>query len=120
MATTTRPNRLKWVVSALGILLLVCVAGVVIVFISSCSVNKYIVAAGLPAPDSGFQTGSIYGYDVFIWDCYQGKHIVLYHTSSEMTSGPYSRQETACGELAPIEIQLANERKRILDPSRFW
>jgi len=117
--TASSPGCRRWVAIPV-ILVLVCVGGLVLVLFTSCSTNKYLVGAGLPKPDRAFQTGTVHGYDVYIWDCYQNQHIVLYHTSAEMTSGPYARQQVACGELAPIEIQLANEKKRELDPSRFW
>lgn len=91
-----------------------------LVLLSACSSNKYVVAAGLPAPDSGFQTGTAFGYDVYIWECYRGKRIVVYRESAEMRVGPFVREEAACGAMTPIETKLANERKRVLDPSRFW
>src|SRR5262245_61642294 len=117
---TPRPNRRKWIFSAAIVAMLVCCAGAMLVLISSCSWNKYIVAAGLPAPDRAYQTGTIYGYDVFIWDCYQNKRIVLWHTSAEMTSGPFTREETVCGGVTPIEEKLADVEKRGRDPTRFW
>lgn len=91
-----------------------------VLLLAACSSNKYVVAAGLPAPNSGFQTGTVHGYDVYIWDCYQTKRIVVYRESAEMRVGPYMREEALCGEMTPIETKLANERKRTLDPSRFW
>lgn len=117
---TPRSNRRKWLFSGCAIVLLLCVVGGGLLAVSSTSANKYIVAVGLPVPDDGFQTGSIYGYDVYVWNCLQGKHIVLYKYSAEMTSGPYIREEANCGEQTPIEIQLAGERSRGLDPRRFW
>ncbi len=115
-----RSNKRKWILTALVIFLLLCIALTALVLFSSCSVNKYIIAAGLPAPDRAYQTGTIYGYDVFIWDCYQNKRIVLWKTSAEMTSGPFTREETACGGMTPIEQKLAPEEKRERDPRRFW
>lgn len=118
--TLPRSNRRKWILSIVVGLLLLCAAGVVVIVLSSCSVNKYVIAAGLPTPDRAYQTGSLYGYNVYIWDCYQNKHIVLYHYTSEMTSGAFSREESACGATTPIETKLAPEKKRDLRPSAFW
>ncbi|HZQ07101.1 MAG TPA: hypothetical protein VFD70_11015 [Anaerolineae bacterium] len=113
-------RRVKWLAGITALSLLLCVVLVLGFFLTSCSFNKHIVAAGLPNPDRAFQTGTVYGVDVFIWDCYQSKHIVLYRESSEMRVGPYMRQEVACGEQAPIELSLQDERKRELRPESFW
>lgn len=99
-----------------------CLAAVLVVLflLSSCSFNKYVIAAGLPNPDSAFQTGTAAGYNVYIWECYQGKRIVLYNVTTELLSRPYEREETACGGTTEFEKKVANERKRELDPKRFW
>lgn len=117
---TSPSNRRKWIVSAVVLVLLLCCAGAALFVFSSCSVNKYIVAAGLPTPDRAYQTGTIYGYDVYIWECYQNKRIVLWKTSAEMTSGPFTREETVCGGTTPIEAKLAEAQKRERDPRSFW
>lgn len=101
------------------VLLLVTVACIVLLF-TQCSFNKYVVAAGLPNPDIAYQTGTVAGYNVYIWECYQGKRIVLYNTTSEMTSGPFKREEASCGGTAAMELVLAKERRNDLDPRRFW
>jgi len=96
----------------------------IIVFImallSSCATNKDAIAAGLPAPDTGFYTGDVAGYTVYIWECHQDKRIVIFNTSAEFTSTDYERQESACGGVTPIEEQLKDEPKKELDPSLFW
>ncbi len=117
---TPRSNRFKFLVTAAVIFLLLCTAGVMIVVFSFSPFNKYIVATGLPDPDSAYQTGTLYGYDVYIWECYQGKRIVVYRYSSEMTAGAYSREETACGGVTGIEEKLAGERKRERGAGGFW
>jgi hypothetical protein len=113
-------NRRKWLFAAGITLTLFCTLAVCAVIFTACTSNKYFAAAGLPDPDRGYQTGTIYGYDVYIWDCYQGKRIVVWRTSAEMTVGQYAREEAACGGQTPIEIRLADEEKRERDPSSFW
>lgn len=121
LETPKRARRWRTTFIVLTAILLVCGLGICAAIFTAFTSNKYIAAAGLPAPDRGFQTGSIYGYDVWLWDCYQNKHIAVYRTSAEMTAGLYERQEVPCGELTPIETQLANvEPKRDRDPSAFW
>lgn len=118
MSSSTRNIRLA--VGGLAALALLCLTATFVLFLTSCSSNKYVVAAGLPKPDRGFQTGTVYGIDVYVWECYQGKHIVLHRNSSEMTVGPYTREEAACGETTPIEKQLANTARHPLNPDSFW
>lgn len=99
---------------------LVAVAILLFVVLASCSINKYAVAAGLPKPDEALQTGTVYGYDLYIWECYQGKRIVVYRYSSEMTASSYTREEASCGETTPIEKKLETETKRERNPDTFW
>ena len=87
------------VVSAFRLFIILFIA----VLLSSCATNKDTIAAGLPAPDTGFITGDVTGYKVYIWECYQDKRIVIFNTSAEFTSTDYERQESACGETTPIE-----------------
>ncbi|MFN8433648.1 MAG: hypothetical protein U0V18_06485 [Anaerolineales bacterium] len=89
--------------------------------VSACATNRDSIAAGLPDPDTGFITGTASGYSVYIWECYQGKHIVIFNITAEFTSQDYERQESACGESASIEKQLADDKsKRDIDPKNFW
>lgn len=99
--------------------LLLCLGALVFLF-TSCSFNKPLVAAGLPNPDRAFQTGTVAGYNVYIWDCYQNKHIVVYNFSGEMYSAAYERQESECGTMTPMEAELLPEKRRDLDPNNFW
>lgn len=116
---TPSGSKPKWNLTTVAFSLLLC--ALVVAGLTACSSNKSVVAAGLPDPDRGFQTGTVAGYDVWIWECYQDKHIVIYRTSAEMTAGMYEREETPCGELTPIELKLADvEPKRERDPSTFW
>jgi hypothetical protein len=115
-----RSNKAKWFLAVGAILVLLCVCGAAAFVFTTFTSNKYIAAAGLPNPDSGYQTGTIYGYDVWVWECYQNKHIVLWRTSAEFTAGQYTREEAACGERTLIEVKLQGEQKRVRDPKNFW
>ena len=106
--------------SKVGRIFGLCFVLLVVILLTSCSSNRDSIAAGLPAPDTGFYTGTVAGYNVFIWECYQGKRIVVFKTSAEMTSSDYKRQESPCGETTAIEKQLETEQKRVLDPKEFW
>src|SRR4029078_13062881 len=107
-----RSKTLKWILTAGLVTTLLCAFAVLAFLFTACSFNKYVLAAGLPTPDRGYQTGSIYGYDVYIWDCYGSKRIVLWRTSAEMSQSPYTREEAPCGGVTPIEDILSAEKKR--------
>ncbi len=101
-------------------IVLLCVILSLGYLLTSCSFNKYVVAAGLPAPDAGFQTGTVAGYNVYVWNCYQGKKIVLYNVTSELLAREYKREEAPCGGTTDIETKLAKEPQRALNPASFW
>jgi hypothetical protein len=107
-----------------GILVLGAVVGCALLTFGVLSLGRAndpsTVAAGLPDPDRAFLTGTSHGATVFIWNCYEGKHIVVYHYSAELYAEPYKREEAGCGELTPIETSLADEQKRELDPRELW
>ena len=92
----------------------------IMVLLSSCATNKDTIAAGLPDPDTGFVTGTATGYTVYIWECYQGRRIVIFNGTAEFTSSDYERQEASCGETTPIEEKLKDDPKREVDPNLFW
>ena len=106
--------------SKVGRILGLCFVLLAVIFLTSCTTNRDSIAAGLPAPDTGFYTGTVTGYNVFIWKCYQGRRIVIFKTSGEMTSSDYERQEAPCGETTAIEKKLETEQKRDEDPKDFW
>ena len=106
--------------SALFAIPIVCCLGVVLFLFSSCSFNKPFVAADLPNPDRAFQTGTVAGYNVYVWECYQNKHIVVYNATAEFYSGPFKREESMCGTLTPIEVNSAEQKMHPIDPRNFW
>lgn len=104
---------------AIMVLTVMCVLGLGFFLFTSCSFNKPLVASDLPKPDRAFQTGTAVGYNVYVWDCYQNKHVVVFNETSEFRSGPYVREESACGTLTPMEEKLLPQKRRDLDPNRF-
>ncbi len=98
---------------------LACLGAIIFLF-TSCSFNKPLVAGGLPNPDRAFQTGTVAGYNVYIWDCFQNKHIVVYNFTGEMYSAAFEREESVCGAMTPMEEKLLPEKRRDLDPNNFW
>ena len=58
-------------------------------------------------PDRSCSTGSVHGYDVYIWDCLRGQHVVVAQYSSEMSCSSPVREVSACGTHTPLEARLA-------------
>jgi hypothetical protein len=97
------------------------VALLLAILLTSCGLNKYDIAAGLPNPDTAYMTGTVAGHNLYIWECYQGKHIVIYQEAGEMWASLYTREESLCGSQTAIEIKLADIKpKREIDPQLFW
>jgi hypothetical protein len=58
-------------------------------------------------PDRSCSTGSVQGYDVYIWDCRDGRHTVVAQYSAEMSCQSAIEETSACGSLTPLEATLA-------------
>ena len=58
-------------------------------------------------PDTTCSTGNIHGYDVYIWSCLRGRHVVVAQYSAEMSCRAPVRETSACGTPTPLERQLA-------------
>ncbi len=70
-------------------------------------------------PDHSYETGgSVYGDDVYVWDCLEGKHIVVHQFSAEMSCQAAEREVTACGELSQFEQRIAGQAHK--PPRRPW
>jgi hypothetical protein len=64
-------------------------------------------------PDHSYSTGgSVYGDDVYVWDCLEGKHIVVHQFSAEMSCSAAEREIVACGALTEFERRVAHEAHR--------
>jgi hypothetical protein len=57
-------------------------------------------------PDRSCSTGEVHGYDVYIWDCLEGEHIVVAKYSSEMACRSPVRERAPCGAATPLEAEL--------------
>jgi hypothetical protein len=93
---------------------LVFVMAVVCIAVGGCCDKpweKYSSEKG--APDRSCQTGSLEGYDVYIWDCRSGhgqrEREVVYQRSAEMSCDEPEKETAPCGEPTPIEEELGEE-----------
>ncbi|HXH75051.1 MAG TPA: hypothetical protein VNJ08_08805 [Bacteriovoracaceae bacterium] len=66
-------------------------------------------------PDYSCQTGLASGYDIWVWNCYNNQHIVVYQATSEMSRREGKKQTVPCGELTKIEeeLKLINESSEV-------
>lgn len=75
-------------------------------FLSGCAAwawKKYDIPV---QPDYSCQTGLTSGYEVWVWNCYNNQHIVVYQASSEMSRREAKKEIIRCGERTKIEDEL--------------
>lgn len=110
------------IANRLARLALGCFAALLVLSLTACGSNRDSIAKGLPAPDRGFRIKEEASLDVYLWDCYQGKHIAIFRRNAEIYASDYERQEVACELKTPIEQSVALEGLSPvnLDPATFW
>lgn len=96
-----------------GVALLLGLAG-------GCCAAPWDVYPEATLPDRSCTTGgSVYGDDVYIWDCLNGSKVVVWQYSSEWVCRAPEREVVACGSPATIEadpsLDCAGPR-----PGREW
>ena len=58
----------------------------------------------LTPPDQSCRTGGGVGHDVWIWECYENRRVVIYqYCGGFVGCRPAEREETACGGCTPFE-----------------
>jgi hypothetical protein len=62
-------------------------------------------------PGQQCRSGAEAGYDVFVWECHEGKRVAIYQYSTPLSRRQPVREETPCGGRTPIEerLKLMNE-----------
>ena len=73
-----------------------------ILILTGC-ISPWHIYKGLPKPDYSFSIGTIHGYDGYVWNCYEGKHIIVYRAASEYGVGRWQKEESPCNELVPFD-----------------
>lgn len=73
-------------------------------------------------PDLQCRTGREMGHDVFIWDCHEGRRVVVFQQCSALLGcDPAGRQTAACGSRAAIELELQlDEACEPVPPKQRW
>lgn len=62
-----------------------CAVILVALIAAGCCSDPWRVYPEHTAPDRTCSTGSVAGYDVYIWDCLRGQHVVVAQWSGEMS-----------------------------------
>jgi len=71
---------------------------------SGCCATPWDVYPSATLPDRSCTTGgSVYGDDIYIWECLSGEKIVVSQYSSELVCRAPVREVLACGELSAFE-----------------
>lgn len=68
--------------------------------------NKYKIPV---QPNYSCQTGMTSGYEIWVWNCYDNKHIVIYQASAEFNRREAEREIVPCGQKTKFEQKLALE-----------
>ena len=84
-----------------------CAVILVALIAAGCCSDPWRVYPEHTAPDRTCSTGSVAGYDVYIWDCLRGQHVVVAQWSGEMSCRSPVQERSACGTLTPLESTLA-------------
>ena len=73
-------------------------------------------------PDQSCSTGSVHGFDVYIWHCLRGQRVVVAQYSAEMQCRPPERAVAPCGTLTTIEVKLKLSALQCAGPrsGRAW
>ena len=72
------------------------------------------------APDSSCFEGGTHGWEIFVWDCVDGKHVVVGQFSAEMTCQAAIQQTAPCGERTQLEVEEVDTGKCKLAPDTRW
>src|SRR5881398_3483372 len=59
-----------------------------------------------PADHYCFETG-VHGWEIFVWDCINGEHVVIGQYTAELMCQNPIKQVAACGAKTPLEVAHA-------------
>lgn len=93
-----------------------------VIILTGCCARPWKVFRQLPPPDESYRTGvgGTHGYDVYIWNCYDNKRVVVYSFSAEMSCKNPEKEETECGGLTPLEKELKDIKKDPVPDMMRW
>ena len=74
--------------------------------LGGCCHDPWVAHPEAVPPDRSCSTGSVQGWDVYVWDCLRGEHVVVAQYSAEMTCEAPVRETSACGTTTPLEDKL--------------
>ena len=68
--------------------------------------SPHVAGAPTVPPDEQVQTEGVHGYDLFIWHCVGGQHVVVSQWSGEMSCAAAKLERVACGQKTSVEIEV--------------
>jgi hypothetical protein len=78
----------------------------------SCS-EPWVAFPGNRAPDHQYTVGNgVESHSMYVWDCIDGRHVVISQDFAEWACGSPKRETSACGEQTEIERLTAREPKQ--------
>ncbi|TGM61866.1 hypothetical protein EHQ97_00700 [Leptospira adleri] len=84
----------------------IAVSRIFVLLLYGCKISYGFLTVGLPKPDRHDRTGTFAGYEFFLWNCVEGKRIIVYRWEPEMPFldfDPYHKEEARCQELTEFE-----------------
>jgi len=90
------------------------------IFLGACCTQPWNRFPQLKRPDTSYRTGHSHGYDLYIWECREGKRMVVYRHAGGMTCSEPVLETAPCGGQTPIEKKLASEEKRLVPDQQKW
>ena len=77
---------------------------------AGCSDRPWETFPSDTPPDRECRTGGDGGYDLYVWECAGGRRVAIYQFCAGLTGcRAAEREEVACGERTPIEVQIDAE-----------
>ena len=99
-------------------------AALLLVALPGCCRSPWAAYPMPVPPDHSCSTGgSTHGDDVYVWDCYRGRRVVVSQYSSEMMCSGAESDSAPCGQQTALERKLglaAGACTRGARPGREW
>ena len=80
-----------------------------VVALVGCAQYPWVTHPMSRAPDRSCRTGGGAGHDVWMWDCLDGRHVVVSQYCGGLVGcSKAEREETACGDKTPLEKRIGH------------
>lgn len=83
--------------------------GLVCFVFSGCCASPWLKFPNSQMPDMQYRTGASQGYDVYVWECQNGKRTAVYKHSGLFACDEPEQEVRPCGDLTEIEKKVFHE-----------